>query len=208
MEKIELRNITKSIDKKMILDGVSMELESGNLYGIMGANGSGKTMLLRVMAGLLSIDDGEILCDGEAVKRLTSRISVGLTLENIGLYDDMSIKENLIYYGKINHTVNMERINRAIERVGMGYAKNKKFRKYSLGMKQRAVIAQAIMDEPELLLFDEPTNGLDDDGKKLMLQIVREEVERGACVVVVSHELEYFEDLMTYKYHMKEGKIS
>lgn len=207
MKFIELEQVSKKIGHQKILSCVNLTLEKEKIYGIMGDNGSGKTMLLRVLAGLLQTDEGSIKYKEKNIKKLTDEIRIGLTLENVGLYEDMTLKQNLKYYSKISGKIDCEEINQVVERVGLTESMNTKFDKYSLGMKQRAVIAQAILGKPELLLLDEPTNGLDKDGKNRIKQILEEEKERGGCIVLVSHELSFFSDVLDFEFEMSCGKL-
>lgn len=207
MKFVELEQVSKRIGNQQLLSNINLTLEKGKIYGIMGENGSGKTMLLRVLAGLLQMDEGSVKYKGKNIKKLTDEIGIGLTLENVGLYEDMTLKQNLKYYSKISGKVDYEQINEVVEQVGLTESMNVKFDKYSLGMKQRAVIAQAILGKPELLLLDEPTNGLDKDGKERIKQILEDEKERGCCIVLVSHELSFFSDILDFEFEMNCGKL-
>ena len=188
MERIELIHVNKKLGGKEVLKGVDLTLEEGKLYGIIGENGSGKTMLLRLLAGLIHPDDGEVHYGGKKVKKLTQVVNIGLSIENIGLYDDMTVYQNMKYYAKLSGGCDKKKIEETLQRMGLTDRKNMRFAKLSLGLKQKAVLAQAILSSPDLLLLDEPTNGLDTDAKDAFKKVVLEEVQRGCTVVVVSHD--------------------
>ena len=161
MERIELIHVNKKLGGKEVLKGVDLTLEEGKLYGIIGENGSGKTMLLRLLAGLIHPDDGEVHYGGKKVKKLTQVVNIGLSIENIGLYDDMTVYQNMKYYAKLSGGCD----KRKIEETGINRPKEHEICKVVAGLKQKAVLAQAILSSPDLLLLDEPTNGLDTDAK-------------------------------------------
>lgn len=193
MERIELIHVNKKLGGKEVLKGVDLTLEEGKLYGIIGENGSGKTMLLRLLAGLIHPDDGEVHYGGKKVKKLTQVVNIGLSIENIGLYDDMTVYQNMKYYAKLSGGCDKRKIEETLQRMGLTDRKNMRFAKLSLGLKQKAVLAQAILSSPDLLLLDEPTNGLDTDAKDAFKKVVLEEVQRGCTVVVVSHDHTFVE---------------
>ena len=205
--KIELKNIYKKINNKTVLDHISCEFHSGNVYGISGRNGSGKTMLFRLICGLVSPTEGEILVDGEIISYCTERLSIGLQLENIGLYQDLTVLENLRCLAKISKKAGDKEIFEAVRRVGLEPEDKRKIKKYSLGMKQRAVIAQAIMEKPDLLILDEPSNALDSEGMGILREIIRQEAQRGAIVLLASHNKEDIHILSNYRYQMEEGSL-
>lgn len=208
MEKIVLENISKKIRGEAVLDNVNLVLEPGNVYGFVGRNGSGKTMLIRLLAGLIHQDQGSVFYGGEKVERLPEKVSIGLMLENIGLYPGMTLQDNLLYFQGIQGKKrDREEVEKTILRVGLAPGEKKKFRKYSLGMKQRGVLAQAILGRPELLLLDEPTNGLDEEGVELCRNIIDEEVKRGATALVVSHNEQDIQCLCGEIYQVSRGKI-
>lgn len=185
MATLEVRHLYKELGGVPVLRDVSLCLEGGAVYGLMGDNGSGKTMLMRAVCGLIRPTAGEILFDGKTRRQADPQI--GVMLENTSLYPDLSGLENLRLYAKIRRRIGDEEIRRAIRRVGLDPADRRAFRKYSLGMKQRLALAQAIMEPPEILLLDEPTNAIDRDGVRLVHQIMQEEAERGALVLLASH---------------------
>ena len=208
MERIELIYINKKLGGKEVLKGVDLTLEEGKLYGIIGENGSGKTMLLRLLAGLIHPDDGEVHYGGKKVKKLTQVVNIGLSIENIGLYDDMTVYQNMKYYAKLSGGCDKKKIEETLQRMGLTDRKNMRFAKLSLGLKQKAVLAQAILSSPDLLLLDEPTNGLDTDAKDAFKKVVLEEVQRGCTVVVVSHDHTFVEQEVDGLFHMENGVLT
>ena len=208
MERIELIQVNKKLGGKEVLKGVDLTLEEGKLYGIIGENGSGKTMLLRLLAGLIHPDDGEVHYGGKKVKKLTQVVNIGLSIENIGLYDDMTVYQNMKYYAKLSGGCDKRKIEETLQRMGLTDRKNMRFAKLSLGLKQKAVLAQAILLSPDLLLLDEPTNGLDTDAKDAFKKVVLEEVQRGCTVVVVSHDHTFVEQEVDGLFHMENGVLT
>ena len=205
---IELKDVGKKIKGVEILSEVNLRMESGKIYGFKGKNGSGKTMLLRLLAGLIHPDDGEVHYGGKKVKKLTQVVNIGLSIENIGLYDDMTVYQNMKYYAKLSGGCDKRKIEETLQRMGLTDRKNMRFAKLSLGLKQKAVLAQAILSSPDLLLLDEPTNGLDTDAKDAFKKVVLEEVQRGCTVVVVSHDHTFVEQEVDGLFHMENGVLT
>ena len=192
-----------------VLKNVSLELERGKVYGIVGKNGSGKSMLFRGIAGLIRLDSVEIFLYETPLKNvLTQEIKLGLILENINLYMDMSAMENLSYLAQINGEIGKKEIVDVLKRVGLEPQNRKKVKTYSLGMRQKLVIAQAIMEKPDLLLLDEPSNALDEESVNKVRLIVKEEANRGAIVLIASHNQEDIQMLCDEVYFMKNGILT
>lgn len=208
---MELRalNVSKNIGNKVILQDVNLKLESGNIYGFVGRNGSGKTMLFRALSGLMQISSGEIYWNNQLLHRDIKVIPyLGIVLENAGLYPELTGKENLTLLARLNHKIGEQEIEKAIERVGLDPKDKRTYRKYSLGMKQRIVLAQAIMEKPDVLMLDEPTNSLDEVGVELIRNVIMEEKKRGALVLIASHNREDIEMLADVVFEVKSGVIS
>ncbi len=199
---IEIKHVSKRIKQTVLLDDINLLLKDGTVYGIIGENGSGKTMLFRVLAGLINPTKGEVIWDGG-----NKEASIGVVIEHASLYPDFTGLQNLKYLAQIRKKASIQDIRTAIERVGLNPNDKRNFRKYSLGMKQRLLIAQALMERPKLLLFDEPTNGLDGKGIELFYNIVKEEAERGAIICIASHVTENITELCNEVYSMKSGKL-
>lgn len=208
MSILEVNGLNKKIKGNVILNNINLSVESGNVYGFVGRNGSGKTMLFRAIAGLIKGDSGYIDYDGKRLhKDIHMLPNLGVIIENIGLYPEFTGKRNLKFLADINKKISDEEIDAAITRVGLDCNDKRKVKKYSLGMKQRIVIAQAIMEKPEILLLDEPTNALDKDGVKLMRKIILEEKERGAIVLIASHNQEDINRLCDKVYYIEAGVL-
>ena len=203
---ISIQNISKAIKKNEIFRNISVEFESGNVYGIRGRNGSGKTMFIKAICGLTKIDEGCIAIDGKVIgKDIDFPESVGILIENSGFPGGLKAFDNLKTIASIKNIISDADIKYAIERVGLGENINKKYRQYSLGMKQKLGIAAAIMEKPDILLLDEPTNGLDDESVEILQKILSEEKERGALIILVSHDYEELEKMSDCIYKMREG---
>ena len=205
---IEVNNIKKKIGDKLILDDISLNLDKGKIYGFRGRNGSGKTMLFRAICGLITIDQGYIVVDGLKLANKHFPADVGLLLENPAFLPELSGYDNLEMIASIRNVVGKERIEEVIKMVGLADAKDKAFGKYSLGMKQRLAIGQAIMEYPKILMLDEPTNAIDEEGIRVLKEIVTSEKNKGTLVLLASHEKEIIDELADEVYTMAEGKIT
>ena len=183
IQEVKLENITKQIGTTTILENICLTMKCGQIYGITGENGSGKTMLMRVIAGLVNPSSGQLMFDGK--NRVDADPNIGIMIENASLYLELSGRENLRLLASIRKRATNEEIDQAIRRVGLEPEDKRTFRKYSLGMKQRLMLAQAIMEQPEVLLLDEPTNAIDRKGVELVHQIMNEEAQR--VVLLASH---------------------
>lgn len=205
---IEINNVSKTIKKAKVMQHVSMTLSSNKIVGFQGVNGSGKTMLMRLIAGLIKPTEGEIFIDK---KRLWKDIhfpeSMGILIENPAFIHAYTGFENLKLLASIKNKISTEKIQEKLEAVGLCGNERKKYRKYSLGMKQRLGIAAAIMEEPDLLLLDEPTNALDTDGIAIVKAILRQERARGALVIIACHDISMLKELCDEIYHIGEGRI-
>lgn len=206
---IILNNVTKIIKRNTVVDKVTLTLHSGTVYGLCGYNGCGKTMLMRLIAGLIIPTSGEILIDGKKLgKQLDFPESMGILIENPSFLGGTSGFENLRMLGSIRSKVTDDIIRNSIVRVGLNPDDKKKYRKYSLGMKQRLGVAAAIMEAPDLIILDEPTNALDSDGVKIVQNIITQEKTRGALVIVTCHDKSILEDVSDVIYNIEHGKIT
>mgnify|MGYP004460749423 FL=1 len=203
---VEIKNYCKSIKSRPILNNVSYNFEYGKIYGIYGHNGSGKTMLLRAIAGLLVPDSGSVVIDGKVLhKDMSFPPSIGIVIENMNLLPQYNAFDNLKILGKIKKIATDEDITTALERVGL--KSDLKVKKFSLGMKQRLNIAQAVFEKQKIILLDEPTNALDNDGVQLIYKLLKEEKERGALVVITTHHKEDLEEVCDVVLEMTEGEL-
>lgn len=205
---IQLQNVTKRIKENTVLDNVSYTFKSGFVYGLYGQNGSGKTMLLRAISGLINLDSGSIFIDGEKLHdKIEFPPETGIVIENMELLPECSAKRNLQILAKIKNIADEKDISFSLERVGLDPDSDKKVKKFSLGMKQRLNIAQAIFENQKIILLDEPTNALDEDAVQLIYKIIREEKSRGATIIVATHHKEDLKEVCDVILKIAEGKI-
>ena len=205
---LEIKGIGKTINNNVILKDVNLSLEFGNIYGLKGMNGSGKTVLLKIICGIMFPTEGEILLDNKSYTKDKKFLeSLGALIEYPGFIKDENGFNNLKYLADINSKISDDSIKEAIKRVGLDYTDKRKVKKYSLGMKQRLGIAQAIMENPEILILDEPTNGLDDSGLEIIKDIILENKKENKLVLVVSHDKEFLDLICDEIYFIKNGSI-
>ncbi len=206
---IKVVHATKSFGEETVLKDVTVDFEKGKIHGIIGRNGSGKTMLFKCICGLISLSAGEIMVDGKKIGKDTDvPEQVGMIIEAPGFLPDYSGYGNLRLLASINNKIKKETIFAAMEKVGLEPESKKHVRKYSLGMKQRLGIAQAIMENPRILIFDEPFNGLDNQGVEDMRKLFLEVKEEGKTVLIASHNSEDIKILCDNVYSMEAGKLS
>ena len=206
--KIEVKNATKYIRGTLILKDVNLELEGGKVYGLQGSNGGGKTMLMRLIGGLIRATEGQVLIDGKQLgKELDFPPSIGLLIENPAFLPGYTGLKNLQLLAQLQNRVGEQEIRTAIADVGLVPDDKRKFRKYSLGMKQRLGIAAAIMEAPELILLDEPTNALDEKGVAQIMELIRRERDRGALIILACHDAAILEDISDEIYTVAEGHV-
>lgn len=189
---IKARNITKTYGKRKVLDNLSMNIKKGDIYGFVGKNGAGKSTMIRVIAGLVIPNEGEIELFGhtEESKIRKERSRIGTLIETPALYLNMTAKENLELIKIQRGIPGTKCIEEALDLVGLKDIENKKTKNFSLGMKQRLGIAMALLNDPEVLLLDEPINGLDPIGiKELRELLIKLNKERGITVLISSHIL-------------------
>ncbi|MGN0512913.1 MAG: ABC transporter ATP-binding protein [Lachnospiraceae bacterium] len=202
---IELKNVSKVINGNVVLSDINIKFESGKVYGLIGINGSGKTMLMRTIAGLVIPTDGDILVDGCFMKKCDFLPDAGVMIENPKFLPEYGGFMNLKLISLVKKTATDEDIKNVLNRVGL--PEKKAFRKYSLGMKKRLGIAAAIMEKPECLILDEPCNALDTEGISIFKDIVAEYKEMGKLIIISSHDKGMMEDLCDEIIVMENGKI-
>ena len=207
---LKIDNLSKSFGKKKVIDDISFEVYGGEVFGFLGPNGAGKTTTIKMIMGFLSADEGEIFINGINVKKNYEKAMacIGGIVENPEMYKDLKGITNLEMYARSHDGVTKERIREVVEIVGMQNRVNEKVKKYSLGMKQRLGVAQAILHKPKVLILDEPTNGLDPAGIKELRDIMKRLAhEENAAVFVSSHMLSEMELMCDRVAIINNGKI-
>ena len=195
---LEVKGISKYFGKICVLNNINLEMETGHIYGFWGRNGSGKTMLMRIISGLVFPSDGVIIIGGEQLgKDISFPRNIGALIENPGFIPGYSGFKNLKILASIQNKISDADIREVMLHIGLDPDDRKKAKKYSLGMKQKLGIAAALMEKPDLILLDEPTNALDENSTKVLKEILLEHKRRGALLIVACHireELEYLSD--------------
>lgn len=205
---IKVKDVCKYFGKTQVLDHVNMECRQGEITGIIGRNGAGKTVLFKIICGLLSLDSGEILINGIKRERQADVLpSVGIIIEEPAFLKNYSGIKNLEYLYTINNKNNRRYLESNMEKVGLDPKSKKHVGKYSMGMRQRLAIAQSIMEEPEFLVLDEPFNGLDSHGVNEMRELFLELKKRGKVILIASHNSEDINILCDNVYSMESGVL-
>lgn len=206
-EIVKVENVTKYFKQEKVLDDVNMNLETGHIYGIVGKNGAGKTVLFKIIAGFIKPSSGKVTVAGKIIGvDRDFPDSLGLIIETPGFLSQYNAYQNLLYLANINNKISKEDIKESIRMVGLDPDSNKKVGKFSLGMRQRLGIAQAIMENPNLIILDEPMNGLDkkgiEDVKELLLKLKGD----GKTILMASHYAEDME-ICDEVFQMEDGKL-
>ncbi|MBH0169061.1 ABC transporter ATP-binding protein [Fictibacillus sp. 18YEL24] len=206
---LELKNLTKKIKGKTIVDDLSFSVREGEIFGLLGPNGAGKTTTIRMIVGLISITDGDVIINGDNLRGNFEKAMerVGAIVENPQLYDYMTGYKNLMQYARIMPDVTKERIDEVIELVDLKYAIHDKVKTYSLGMRQRLGVAQALLHKPNVLILDEPTNGLDPQGIYDLRNYLRLLANNGTSVIVSSHMLAEMQMMCDRVAIIQNGKL-
>lgn len=204
---IEICNLTKKIGENMILDNISMKLESGRIYGFVGRNGSGKTMLMRHILGFCYGTSGSIVIDGRVLgKDIDMPDNVGAIIENPGFIPGISGFKNLKILAAIKGKINAEDIEEVMHMVGLDAKDKRSVSKYSLGMRQRLGLAQALMENPNILILDEPMNGLDNDGVQEIRELLLKK-KKDKLILLASHNEEDIHALCDEIFYFDKGRI-
>lgn len=208
MNIIEVQEVSKSFREHKVLNHISVCFQKGKIYGIVGRNGSGKTVLLECICGLIHQDEGKIVVNGSLIgKEKDIADDMGVIIETPGFLPNYSGFKNLQFLMGLGRKVNPTVICHAMEMVGLNPDEKKKVGKYSLGMRQRLGIAQAIMEDPAVLLLDEPMNGLDKTGVIDMRKLFLDLKNKGTTILMASHSREDVESLCDEVFEMEQGKI-
>ena len=194
----------------MVIDNVNIQFESGHIYGLRGKNGSGKTMLMRAICGLIHLGEGEIWLDDKLLGRdMEFPESVGALLENPGFMENDTAMRNLMTLAEIRNEIGEEEIKNTMEALGLDPYSKKKVKKYSLGMKQKLGIVAAIMEHPKLILLDEPTNALDTESIGKLNVLLQEEMkEYQPIIIIASHDRDELSMLCDTIYKVEKGRVT
>ena len=206
MDYIRLKDVYKTMKGTQVLKGVNLMVEQGDIVGIRGINGSGKTMVLRAIAGLIRVD-GSVEIGGKKMEPGECPKDIGVLVEMPGFLPEFTGKKNLQLLGMLQEGVTEEDIDEAMNAVGLDPKYRRHYKKYSLGMKERLGIAQAILKKPKLILLDEPTNGIDSDGIQMLEELLWRLKEEGSTIVVTSHDRDFLDAVTSQCYEMKEVSL-
>ena len=205
---ISIEHVTKKIKNATVLKDICLEMKGGTVYGLQGKNGSGKTMLMRAISGLIRPTRGRIVINGEQLhKNISIPRSIGLLLENPSLLPEYDASQNLKLLAKMQGGVPEEEIRQLIRDVGLEDAGHKKVEKYSLGMKQRLGIAAAILGSPDIILLDEPINAIDGEGVEEIRSLILSLKNEKRIIIVACHDKEEMNLLADEIVHLRDGRI-
>lgn len=204
---LEIKNLTKKFGEQTALNNINIEIKKNEIIGLLGPNGAGKSTLMKSIVGVLKVDKGEIIFDGKniAENEIQTKEKIGFLPENNPLYNDMYVKEYLQFVADI-HKIQKEKVDEIIDLVGITPEKSKKISQLSKGYKQRVGLAQAILHEPDLLILDEPTNGLDPN-QIIEIRNVIKEIGKEKTVILSTHIMQEVEALCSRVILIHQGKI-
>ena len=204
---IKITDVNKTIKKAPILRDINLEF-TGKVYGLRGKNGSGKTMLMRAICGLITPDSGIIDINGKILgKDISFPESIGVLIENPAFIGNYTGFKNLKVLASIQNRIGDEQIRKALEDIGLDPDDKRTYRKYSLGMKQKLGIAAAVMENPDIIILDEPINALDDVSVEKVHDILEEQKKRGAVIIIACHDKEELDQLSDEIIEISDGKI-
>lgn len=204
-----IENCTKVINKKTVLEHINMRCSSGKIYGVMGENGSGKTMLLKAISGLIKVDKGHIWIDDKEIRKdIDNPESIGVLIESPTFIEKYTGYKNLRLLASLDAKIKEKDICDVLQKVGLEKGDSRNYAKYSLGMKQRLGIACAFMGSPQLILLDEPFNALDEDSAKRIRKMIIDAKNKGSLIILACHDHEEVVSLSDEIYYMKAGKIT
>ena len=208
MQEIIVDHVSLQIKNAKLLSDINISLHSGRVYGLRGRNGSGKTVLMKCICGFMRQTEGKVLVNGKVIhKDMDFLPSAGIIIEEPGFFPNYSGFKNLKILAGIQNMISDDKIQQTMELVGLDSSMKKPVGKYSLGMRQRLGIAQAMMENPDILILDEPTNGLDEDGVEWFRQFILEQKEKGKLILLASHSREDIEMLSDEVYFMEKGVL-
>ena len=205
---IEIKHLTKKFGDVSVIEDLSMVFEKGKIYGLVGRNGSGKTMLMKHILGFVHATSGSIIVDGKEIgKDIDLPQNIGAIIENPGFLPEYAGVKNLRLLSMIRGKIGKTEVQEAMYTVGLDPASKKHVGKYSLGMKQRLGIAQALMEDPDILLLDEPMNGLDNEGVREIREILLQQKKNGKILVIASNNKEDIDVLCDEIFYLDKGKV-
>ncbi|MDE6626890.1 MAG: ATP-binding cassette domain-containing protein [Lachnospiraceae bacterium] len=205
---ISVQDVYKSFGKEQVLKGISFSIPAGTIHGVVGNNGSGKTVLMKCICGFMHCDKGEIMVNGKRVGRdCDFPDELGVIIETPGFIPNLTGYKNLKILAALKGKIGKKEIRETLKRVGLNPDMRKPVSKYSLGMRQRLGIAQAIMEEPGVLILDEPFNGLDKTGVVEMRQLLKELKQSGKAILLASHNVQDIEELCDVVYDLMENRL-
>ena len=205
---IEIKNVSKTFHKQEVLKNVNIKLEEGKIYGFVGHNGSGKSVLLKIICGFYEPTSGEVLFDGiNIIKKNMFPPDTRALIEKPTFLPDLTGFENLKLLAEIQNKIGKKEIEETLDKVGLLQEKNKIYHKYSLGMKQKLGIAQAIMEDTKIIILDEPFNGLDESSAKKIREILLEEKKKNKIIVLATHIKEDISVLCDEVYKFNNGEV-
>lgn len=205
---LEIRDLSKILAKREVLSHISLEMERGRIYGFKGKNGSGKTMLMRAICGLILPTAGQVIIDGEMLgKDISFPRSVGALIETPGFISHYSALRNLETLASIQRKIGIPEMEAVLLELGLDPHDRKKFRQFSLGMKQKLGIAAAVMENPDIIVLDEPINALDEKSVETVKQMLIRHKERGALIILSCHDREELEYLSDVIFCLDNGRV-
>ena len=206
---LEIKELTKKFKKRTVLRDINLSLEFGNIYGFIGANGSGKSVFFKTICGFLKPDKGTVTVNGKTIgKEIDFLPSLGVVIEKPGFIENYNQFDNLKYLAQINNIIDNKKIIEVIHRVGLDINNKEKVKTFSLGMRQRLAIAQAIMEDQKIIILDEPFNGLDKNGCNQIKNLLMELKSPDRLILLTSHIEGDIDSLSDYIFEFSDGKIS
>ncbi len=205
--KLEVKNLCKNFKDATILKNVNMTLESGKIYGFRGRNGSGKSVLLKIICDVLKPSSGKVLINGNEINGDIYKYNIGALIEQPNFFGSLSGLENLQLLAELQKKIGKEKIINVLEEVNLIEEKDKKYSKYSLGMKQKLGIAQAIMEDQEIIILDEPFNGIEEASVKKIKELLKKLRKQGKLIIISSHIKEDLDELADEIYLFVDGQV-
>lgn len=204
-----LKDVTKKFGDNVILKNVNLKFESGKIYGFIGRNGSGKSVLLKLICGFYAVTSGEILLDGmNYTEKNSFPEDTRALIEKPNFIPDLTGFENLKLLASIQDKINDDQIKKAMEEVNIPISSDKKYSKYSLGTKQKLGIAQVLMEDPKIIILDEPFNGIENETVKKLRKVLLKEKKKGKIIILATHIKEDIDELADVVYEVDDGIIT